>query len=225
MSVWLVIPTKKEAREVAIAVEPWKQKGYRIALFRDEGDAKVDADLIISGAYRGYPQAINQLCHTVFSHDRRAEWVCAAGDDMLPPDPSPDQIARECTEHFHGTFGVMQATGDPFGVDESGRCAAERICGSPFLGREFCARWNGDIGPFWPEFWHYFADEALHDELLMHSLLWQRKDLTIFHDHPSRTGLPTPHYMEKTQAGWAKDEAIFRARKAAGFPGHEPTTH
>lgn len=222
MAVWFAIPTKKDPVGVAEAVAPWRGKGYKIALFRDACDAPCEADLIVSGQYRGYPKAANELCHAVFREDAEADLLCVAGDDMHPPHLEADQIADECTAHFGGTFGVMQCTGDRRGFDHSGRAAAERICGSPFLGRDFCRRWNGGIGPFWPDYFHYYADEELHDVSMAAGILWQRQDLTIRHDHPIWTGKPNPDYMQKALKGWRNDEEIFKERKAFFFPCHEP---
>jgi hypothetical protein len=104
------------------------------------------------------------------------------------------------------------------GIDSAGRCAAERICGSPWLGREFVLRWNGGAGVFCERMFHFFADELLKRQTEACGRLWQRKDLTHFHRHPTRMGITPPPYMVEAQKRWGQDEAVFREFERAGFP-------
>ena len=61
-----------------------------------------------------------------------ADWVVTGGDDMWPEKgQAPETIAEECREHFGGTWGVMQPTGDRWMVEEDGTAASERICEFP----------------------------------------------------------------------------------------------
>jgi hypothetical protein len=89
------------------------------------------------------------------------------------------------------------------------------------MGREFIARWNGGNGPFWPNYWHFYADEELR-EVTIGKYLWQRRDLMHHHDHWLREGRMRPDYMTRAQDLWPADEAIFRGRAARDFPGHDP---
>jgi hypothetical protein len=119
------------------------------------------------------------------------------------------------------TFGVMQPTGDRWS-DHLG-VIIERICGSPFLGREFCRRINQGEGPFWREYRHNWADEELQLVAQKLGVLWQRPDLIHLHRHSLRHpgGQWAPH-----QQGFSRDyrefQPLFNARKAAGFPGSQP---
>ena len=93
------------------------------------------------------------------------------------------------------TFGVMQATGDRWGENEPWARAQfpdapayiDRICGSPWIGREFARRMNQGKGPFWREYFHMFADEELQCVAQRLGVLWQRRDLTHHHEHPRRS--------------------------------------
>jgi hypothetical protein len=179
------------------------------------------------------------LVAQVLERHPETDWIVAAGDDMMPdPQKSADEIAAECSKHFweigahdaafkpgNPTWGVMQPIGDVFpGTD--------RICGSPWMGAEFCKRINGGRGPFWPEYTHMFPDQEMLEVTRKLGILWQRRDLTHFHKWCKRIGetdqwdgnKPTPDFLTEaySQAHWDKYKALFEARKAAGFPGHKP---
>lgn len=132
------------------------------------------------------------------------------------------------------TFGVMQPTGDRWGADEPWAKAMfpdapayiDRICGSPWIGREFARRMNQGKGPFWPEYFHMHADEELQCVAQRMGVLWQRPDLTHFHDHPRRDGISrTPDFAQEIYSAphWEASKKLFESRKAADFPGSEPT--
>lgn len=159
-----------------------------------------------------------------------------------------------------GTFGVMQPTGDRWGDHADThefnswterdplRCRLcgnpegspkhmvgayiDRVCGSPWLGREFCLRINQGNGPLWPEYFHMGVDEELQAVALKYGVLWQRRDLTHHHQHwgrpkPGERLAPQermPDFLKRANSGeeWDKYKALFAARKAAGFPGSEP---
>lgn len=126
------------------------------------------------------------------------------------------------------TFGVMQPTGDRFANG-----SIDRIAGSPWIGREFARRMYGGNGPYWHEYRHMFLDEELQCVAEKHGVFWQRRDLIHLHQHFMRENahlesmavkrdIP-PHLMEaNSPEHWNKYQAIFKARKAAGFPGSEP---
>jgi hypothetical protein len=132
------------------------------------------------------------------------------------------------------TFGVCQPTGDRYGeqpnlpADHPMRGAyADRVCGSPWMGREFCLRINQGRGPLWPEYTHMFEDEELQAVSTKLGVLWQRRDLTQYHKHwarerQERADMPEFLKSVNTQEHWAKYRALFESRKAAGFPGSEP---
>lgn len=215
------IPTAN-AEKCSRTFAKWKAMGYLTAALIDgDTEAPANCDVCLKVAsYHGWPWATNLLMRHILEIRGDVPFLIAGGDDMDPePNVSPQIIAAQCLEHFGGTLGVCQPTGDPWGVDSSGRCAAERICGSPWLGREWIERAYEGNGPWFEGFTHFYADEELYEISKAAGLLWQRKDLTHFHHHWHRTGEPRPAYMEKSAERWAADQRLFNERKAAGFPG------
>lgn len=230
MAVWLALPSKRSPEEAGPLLELWKRQGYKIALWRDSGDPEIRADLVITQQhYPGYAQAVNGLVWEVLRYDPSCDWVVTGGDDTEPDlAHTAEEIAAQCCEHFSGTFGIMQPTGDRY----AGGCI-DRIAGSPWIGREYCERVNGGRGPLWPEYAHMFVDEEAKWVAEKLGVYWQRPDLIHLHHHFMRASndlnshavqtQPPPHLVEANSAAhWEKYKAIFEARKAAGFPGHEP---
>lgn len=126
------------------------------------------------------------------------------------------------------SFGVMQPTGDRFAGG-----SIDRIAGSPWIGREFALRVNGGQGPYWPEYTHMFVDEEIMEVALNLGVFWQRPDLIHLHHHFMRQSValdspavpkPIPSHLAEANSPqhWDKYQRLFRQRKAAGFPGHEP---
>ncbi len=132
------------------------------------------------------------------------------------------------------TFGVMQPTGDRWHEGKGGFANApiDRVCGSPWMGREFCRRINQGRGPLWDEYEHMFEDEELQCVAEKYGILWQRRDLEHKHQHWGRGATDQevlndpaiPEHLQKWNTGehWQKAKGIFTRRKAAGFPGSEP---
>lgn len=135
---------------------------------------------------------------------------------------------------FHwSTFGVMQPTGDRWGDDgvggyPKGSAYIDRICGSPWMGREFCERMYSGTGPLYAGYHHMFADEELQNVAIKLGVLWQRRDLTQKHCHwgrrPDAQMKDCPDFLLPVNSPkhWSESKALFGARKAAGFAGHEP---
>ncbi len=250
MSVWCCIPSARPVPEVTAWAERWRNMGYKIALWRDT--ERVDAaDLCVVAPYPGYSQAANALIKLVLDSDAECSWVCTGGDDTWPdPNKRADQIAEECCRHFGyqrgpaidprtgqevnywpelETFGVMQPTGDRWGDDAFSRARwpdapamIDRICGSPWIGREFATRINGGAGPWWPEYHHNWADEEMQNVAQSLGVLWQRRDLTHYHDHARRKGGPWQAHQKHFDADYTRMKPLFDKRKAAGFPGSAP---
>jgi hypothetical protein len=206
-----------------------------------------DCDLIASAEkYPGYAAAVNQLIRIVLCEalpiSKDAEWLVTGGDDVEPDaNHSAEEIARQCSEYFDvpsaarfdtPTFGVMQPTGDRYGADERhlgerGSAYIDRVCGSPWMGREFCRRMYGGRGPLCEEYFHMGEDEELQAVAMKLGVLWQRADLIHFHRHWARKNKSRddmPKFLERANSPeeWQKYKQIFAERKAAGFPGHEP---
>lgn len=81
-TVWYAIPTKRPPGEDTI--ELWRERGYRIALFVDEGDPPKKADTIVVGKYEGYAKAVNYLVRTILAEDPMAAFIVTGGDDIEP---------------------------------------------------------------------------------------------------------------------------------------------
>lgn len=203
MSVWMCVPSKRPPAEVITWRDAWRAKGYRVALWRDHSDEPVEADFVVrSLEYPGYAKAVNHLVAEVLGLDKECDWIVTGGDDVLPdPNKTAEEIARECSEHFTewrttvchadiwdwSTFGIMQPTGDRWG-DAKGPYI-ERVCGSPWMGREWCKRVNQGNGPLWPGYFHMGEDEELQAVAIKYGVLWQRPDLTHYHQHWGRPQL------------------------------------
>ena len=245
MSVWMCAPSKRPTLIAQGIVNEWEALGYKTAIWRDTGDDPVLCDLLIRGEYPGHYDCANRIVRAVFSHDPKCDWVVCASDDTEPDKThTPRTIAEQCSAYFeepgaliegaearlwvNATFGVMQPTGDRFANG-----SIDRICGSPWIGREFARRMYGGRGPWFPEYTHMFGDEELQNVALKLGVLWQRPDLIHLHHHFMRTheGIDSPaqkievppHLVEaNSRQHWDRYRALFNARKEAGFPGHEP---
>lgn len=105
MSIWLAIPSKRPPEEAEPVLQMWRERGYKIALWRDEYDPPITCDLELDETrhcpYPGYASAVNELCRLIIQTDHQARWIVAAGDDTLPdPNHMAEEIARECQMHF-----------------------------------------------------------------------------------------------------------------------------
>ena len=226
MSVWFALPSAKPPADAQPFMDAWSDMGYKLAIFRQDGvDPNIRADLILTGPYRGWPTMCNLMAREVLERYPETEWIVTGGDDMLPdPNRRADEIAAECSDHFyralHPTYGVMQPIGDKWGGNWQEN--VHKICGSPWMGAEFVRRWNGGAGPLCTEYWHSYADEELYETVKGAGILWQREDLSQKHVHHLRENRPQPAYMRESYNRFQADGAIFRQRKARGFPGWEP---
>ena len=206
--------------------------GYKLAVYRDTGAEPIKAHLKVDGDYPGYAVAMNQLTQYVMELDPSCEWCVVGADDILPdPNHMAETIAAQCTMHFSGTFGCMQPTGDRWGSDASmpncrpDRVAyIDRVCGSPWLGREFVMTMYEGNGPYFPAYSHMGVDEELQEVAEMLGVLWQRPDLTHLHNHWARERRKMPDYLKEANSPqhWNAYKRIFETRKAQGFPGARP---
>jgi len=257
LSVWFAIPSKRPDPEAQPVLDLWRERGYLVALFRDAGDPPLDCHFELRGVYPGYAAAVNRLCREILAADPQAEWIVHGGDDVAPDSShSADEIAVSCLEHFgclaldrmlqgqpcvspEATFGVMQPTGDRWGDEPWSRqrwperpAYIDRICGSPWVGREFARRMYGGRGPLCEAYHHMFEDEELQNVAEDLGVLWQRRDLVHHHGHwgrkPNASDADCPEFLRAVAIGesgrrhWAESQTLFNERKAAGFPGHEP---
>lgn len=215
-----------------VCIDAWRGMGYRVAIWRDIGDVPVKADLVAWGQYQGYAKANNHLAREVMRADNAAQWLVFGGDDIWPDATKrADEIAAECTAHFDGTFGAVQFTGDRWGEDPTlpnlhpmRTAYIDRVCGSPWLGREWCQRANQGAGPFHPAFAHMFVDEFLQRSAQRLGVLWQRPDLKQEHKHWQREKRNMPAYLQRANspAHWKESKAIFDALAADDFAAGDP---
>lgn len=228
MSVWLTIPSKKRAAEAEQILGMWRNRGYRLAIWRDDGDEPVSCDLMKQGRYPGYARACVQLIHAVIEREQDAEWFICAGDDIEPDqNHQAEEIAAQCRNYFNGTFGVMQPTGDRWGDGLTG-AYIDRVAGSAWFGRDYCLSTYGGWGPLYEGYHHMFVDEEAQRVAEAHGCFWQRPDLIHLHRHWARQangGLNAskamPSYLKHVNSPehWAEASRLFQARVAAGFPG------
>ena len=226
MSVWFTIPSIRPLDQLEPVLEAWKKQGYHIALLR-QGPATKLADLSIpTDRYLGWARSTNILAGEVLGMDSDCNFCVAGGDDYLPDSyHSAGEIEKQCIEHFGGTFGVMQPTGDNWS-DSMGRII-ERIAGSPWLGREWCLRAYEGAGPMPAYYHHNYADSELQDVALQQGVFWQRPDLCQYHNHWARKAgwdfSKAPDFARYINSQeYTEAQVIYFRRKATGFPGSAP---
>lgn len=220
LNVVVTMPTGQK-EHVNETVKRWRSKGYRMAFFVDPGPVTLElvkTDILVQAPYPGVWRACNALAKAAL--ECGADVCLFAGDDMDPdPNHTAQEIAAQYLERFPTGMGLMQPCGDPQGEAINGKRNAARICGSAWFGKDWIMKSYGGRGPTPTMYYHFFGDEemAVAGEAL--GILWWRPDLTQFHRHWSWGHTPQQDYHVKAQAKWQADEAVFKQRKAAGFPG------
>jgi glycosyltransferase involved in cell wall biosynthesis len=217
MDIWVLFPSCNLVRAKRCA-NLWQTKGYKVGVFLDKG-ASIKADLVVTGEYKGYYNAINHLCSVIPS---KPDIVVAIGDDMEPDKQKPQEIAKLFYEKFPDGFGVMQPMGDELQKDK-------KLAGSPWIGRGWIERAYGGGGPCPDYYTHFYGDQELWEVADKMGVLWANESLTHYHHHWARKGGPTKtdYQEEHSKTHWEKDNATFIHRQAAGFPGsgmEEPET-
>lgn len=258
MSVWYCVPSKRAPEEGTLG--KWREMGYKIMVAREEADGYTIADKTFwVDKYLGWARSVNLLVRMAMEIDPTAQWFVTGGDDYIPDLVyTPEEIAEQCGSHFYdpllgraATFGVMQPTGDRWGMGVCCTCGGcgyfatgpwlcqdcvgtgqsallDRICGSPWIGREFARRMYGGNGPMFEGYYHNFADEELQQVARRLGVLWQRRDLIHYHRHHARVSdiATAPDWIKRIndpkRSDWAESQRLFVDRKAAGFPGHQP---
>lgn len=212
--VWFAIPSAspEKCRKV---LPVWRQMGYKTAILQNFEKGDIPADIVVwRDSYPGWPSSVNILSKEIVPAS--CPIIVTGGDDMLPdPNHSAEQLAEQFLERFPDTFGVMQPHGDEF-------LAAKRYAGSPFLGRAWCQTMYGGRGPMYPGYHHNYADNELFWLSKGMGVLWDRPDLTHFHDHFTRDGRPQPVYWNSVRQRDLPDCLLYYARVHERFPGHEP---
>ncbi len=217
MKVYFAIPVASaDVVRAGVTFARWREMGYQTAALIDGASPKPDnCEVIRVERYEGWAKSVNMLAKIV-CHD--ADWIVSGGADMTcDPSKRAEVIAAEAVEHFGGTFGVLQPSGDKYGA-----LARKFACVSPWLGREWCDRAYGGLGPIHAGYWHFWADTELRAVAEKCGRLWWRDDLTQYHDHWIRRGEAQPEYLNHAADANDRDKELFRVREAQGFPDSEP---
>ena len=116
MSVYVCVPSARPVEEVREWAKAWRERGYKVALWRDDDNADSANlagywDLITGGcehnmhAYPGYAWATNAIIKLVLREHPEVDWVVCGGDDVFPdPNHSAEEIARQCTQYYLDMF-------------------------------------------------------------------------------------------------------------------------
>ncbi|MGB4032096.1 MAG: hypothetical protein WBK94_07580 [Tenuifilaceae bacterium] len=213
--VTVAFPTANTQRANATLAR-WRAMGYASMVLIDAGMERPRAGRVIEAdPYPGFAAAANILCH-----QSGADWTVVAGDD-IDPDPrlTPDEIAHQLRQHFGGTFGVCQPTGDAYGALAPN--APHPAAVSPWIGREFIQRAYGGLGPYWTSYRHLFADTELYSVAQRMGVLLLRPDITQYHAHWGRGHEDTLPVAKRRRISESQrlDMELYEQRKAQGFPG------
>lgn len=217
----------RDPREGWPTVAGAHKMGYRTAILIDQMNEYQDlykaADipgLIMTskdGRYAGWSMSNNIITKEILRQYPECDWVAYISDDTtVDPNWHADHIALQLEAHFGGTYGICQPTGCRWGDGH-----IDRIAGSPIIGREWCERAHGGLGPFFPPLLHMFADEALTWAAEREGVYLRRPDLTHDHRHFKRVGeeadhsIPPPKHLEwcNTREHWDSMQAIFEQFK------------
>jgi len=195
----VVFPTANVERQMR-ACAAWKQQGYTPVAWTDHD----------FGRYPGYFCGVNEMIR----HLWHSAWEVAvvASDDNYP---DPDKDAAECLRLYKGKFPLLDGVMQPAGDDLPGTA---EICGSPWIGRYFILNHYMGMGPYYPAYRHFYGDEELLHVATRDDKLWMPLGITQRHEHWLR-GTPKTTYQNFNDRYWNHDQALFRQRKAAGFPG------
>src|SRR5690349_13490060 len=197
--VWFAIPVAQACvDEAQRTFEEWNALGYNcIALVNGPKHPENCVCREVS-TYLGWAWATNLLAEFLGS---QFDWLIAGGHDVFPhPDLKAAEISAQCTEHFKGTFGVMQPCGDAYGA-----LADKSACVSAWIGRKFCTK----HGPFHEGYYHFWADTELKHVAEIENSLWWREDLSQYHDHHLRKPGARPTHLREANARAKADGALF----------------
>lgn len=210
--VWFAIPSAnpEKCRKV---LPVWRERGYKIAVLQNFERGEIPADIAAwFDYYPGWPESVNILCREIVP--KGCDLIVSGGDDMLPdPNHTAQELAEQFFERFPDGFGVMQPHGDEF-------LSAKRYCGSPFIGRAWFETMYGGAGPMYGRYHHNYADNELYWVARGLGALWERPDLSHYHDHFTRTGQTQPAYWESVKRKDLPDCLLYYARVHDHFPGH-----
>lgn len=228
--IWYGIPTANPERAIA-TLKKWRSAGYKTAVLIDEptipstteaqgpllkalGDDIVN-QIVVMPRYEGYYRSVQIIREAIREKLGDLPDILVCGGDDMDPDPNrhPQEIAEECFARYPDGYFVMQPVGD----DLKG---TDKICGSPWFGKEWLRRAYGGNGPFSTRYFQYYGDEELRNVAEAQQVLWQRKDLVQYHHHYIRQDGPkkTDYQAKNENLYFKKDGEVFKSRKERGFP-------
>jgi len=209
--IWAVWPTVSPERSRPM-IQKWHEMGYKVAVLVNPPHVHTDlpeADrVIVQDRWQGFPVAVNALCA-----EAPGNVVVVVGDDVYPDSTSTAQeIGQAFILRFPDLFGVMQPTGDQYGMWD--KCAI-----SPWIGRRFITDAYGGGGPYWPGYFHYWSDHELQIVAEKMGVFQRRPDITQYHDHWQRKHETRPSHLVPARKHHEQDKTLFHTRQSAGFPG------
>lgn len=215
--VWMVMPSRNQER-AEHTLKLWRDKGYKVSIFLEPGMKLVGSDLDYQDTFPGYWMACNLLCNKLV--EQGVDTIVLAADDLEPEqNKSPEEIRKEIYEKYSDGYCVMQPTGD----DKNGMDGVWRICGSPWFGigwikEAFEGRGPCPLPPF-----AFYGDELLFNVAKLQGVLWQRNDLSQFHNHWCRTDSKktkrTDYQISNSNLWWDKDQKWFFEQRDTNFHG------
>ena len=211
MSVWAIAPTAASVSQAKFCFQAWRDQGYAVAVASEDRDAlhRLDVDLVcLNDVYPGYAASINRLARKVLDHDPDCQVVVACADDLFPDQRyKAEVIAAAFLEHFDGSLGVMQVTGDRWSSEPDGIPNVERAAMSPWLGRDWCLRSYEGAGPLWAGYHHNFVDNDIQEVATKLGLFWQNPEFRQIHQHWLRMGNQPPAHVQHASAAWDRGQA------------------
>lgn len=217
MTVWFCCPSARPQDQAEFCFEAWRERGYRTAAIRPKQPLRATDLGCIEPRYLGWAASVDRLAALILAEDPDCTAIATGGDDCWPdPAMTAAQIEAQFVGFFDGTFGVMQPTGchEP---------AMDQAATMPWLGREWCERACGGLGPLWPQYRHYFADAELKEVAGALNRYIEVDVINQDHRHwkkPPRQERP-PHLLQVAKT-WEQDRDLFEQRKAEGWPGGWP---
>jgi hypothetical protein len=246
-NVWVVIPSRNIERAKS-AVKIWQTAGYKVccifdmdttipnrvdefnSIFQKYGDKKpidicvkdkiagADSELIYK-KFPGYWLACNEEVRILANESKT---IVLAADDMEPdPNKHPSDIEKEIYEKYPDGYCVMQPTGD----DKNGMDGVWRICGSPWFGIGWIREAYEGKGPCPLPPFAFYGDEHIFNVSKNQGVLWQRPDLSQFHNHWCRTDSKKTKRLDyqitNSDLWWDKDQKWFFDQRDKNFPGSE----
>ena len=142
--------------------------------------------------------------------DISGDWdvVVLVSDDMVPVRFGfDDVIAAEMQKHFPGLDGALNFP--------DGCCGDNGLITQSIMGRRLYERF-GYI--YWPEYRSFYCDTEFSDVVRQMGKCTECQPIIVKHEWKGDNIDALARHNKKS---WAHDERLYKARKAAGWPGVE----